>query len=89
VISSSAGWYSVNAQSTCTIPAATTFGNLGYVMGAVAGYNIMTYAGSATFAQGNVAASIFGLNSLTFSAGSSTITKNQGGSGIMGINVLT
>jgi hypothetical protein len=89
VISSSAGWYSVNAQSTSTIPAATTFGNLGYVMGSVGGYNMMTYAGSATFAQGNVAASVFGLNSLTFSAGSSTITMNQGAGGIRAITGLT
>lgn len=82
LVSSSDGWYSINTQAISTIPASTSFGNLGYVMGSVAGLNLMTYAGSATYAQANVAASIFGLNSFTFSAGSSTITMNQGAAGI-------
>ena len=51
--------------------------NIGAIYGSIAGYNLQTFAGSATFAQANVVTGLTGINSIDFSSAGSTITMTQ------------
>jgi hypothetical protein len=51
--------------------------NIGNVYGAVAGINLQTFAGSATFETANLASGIVSVNSIDFSAAGATITITQ------------
>ena len=72
-----ASTYSILGNSNATIPAGTSFGNAGYVFNAIVGVNVLTYQGSATYANSNVPSGIFSQNQFNFSAAGSTITLTQ------------
>ena len=72
-----------NLSSFATISVnTTTFGagfsanNIGSIFGAIGEYNLQTFAGSATFANSNIAANLT-LSSIDFSSAGATITMTQ------------
>ena len=71
---SSLAAYGVN---TLSYAAGFSSNNIGALYGGVAGFNLQTFAGSATFAQANVASGGASVNSIDFSSAGSTITMTQ------------
>jgi hypothetical protein len=65
------------SQNNLSIGAGFSSNNIGAIYGALAGVNLQTFAGSATFAQANVASASLGVNSIDFSSAGSTITMTQ------------
>ena len=63
--------------NTLSYAAAFSANNIGAVYGGIAVYNLQTFAGSATFANSNVASGGASINSIDFSSGGSTITMTQ------------
>jgi len=63
--------------NTLSYAAAFSANNIGAVYGGIAVYNLQTFAGSATFAQSNVASGGSSINSIDFSSGGHTITMTQ------------
>jgi hypothetical protein len=70
------------SQNTLSYASGFFSTNIGSVYGAVAGINLQTFAGSATFEKANLASGIVSVNSIDFSAGSATITMTQATGGI-------
>ncbi len=68
---------SIFAVDTLSYAAGFSSNNIGAIYGAIAGFNLQTFAGSATFAQSNIASASFGVNSIDFSSAGSTITMTQ------------
>lgn len=83
------GWYGVYSQNTITIPANTSFQNVGNVFGSLYGRQLMTFEGNATFGNANVPASMLGNNIFAFSSAGSTITVNQGSGGTRAMSSVT
>ena len=71
---SSLALYGIN---TLTYAAGFSSNNIGALYGGIAGFNLQTFAGSATFAQANVASGGASVNSIDFSSAGSTITMTQ------------
>lgn len=69
--------YSALGQNTLSYAAGFSSSNLGLTYGAIGGINLQTFAGSATFAQSNLAAANISVNSIDFSSAGSTITMTQ------------
>jgi hypothetical protein len=67
----------IYGQNSLGIAAGFSSNNIGAIYGAIAGVNLQTFAGSATFAQANVASGSLGVNSIDFSSAGSTITMTQ------------
>jgi len=67
----------IYGQNSLGIAAGFSSNNIGAIYGAIAGVNLQTFAGSATFAQANVASASLGVNSIDFSSAGSTITMTQ------------
>jgi len=74
--------FSIAGVAYNEIPAGASYANSGYSFSAVNSSNVITFAGSATFAQANVPSSIFGLNQFSFSSAGSTITLTQAAGGV-------
>jgi len=68
---------SIVGVNTLSYAAAFSANNIGSVYGGIAVYNLQTFAGSATFANSNVASGGSSVNSIDFSTGGSTITMTQ------------
>lgn len=71
---SSLASYGIN---TLSYAAGFSSNNIGALYGGMAGFNLQTFAGSATFAQANVASGSASVNSIDFSSAGSTITMTQ------------
>ena len=71
---SSLASYGIN---TLSYAAGFSSNNIGALYGGIAGFNLQTFAGSATFAQANVASGGASVNSIDFSSAGSTITMTQ------------
>jgi hypothetical protein len=71
---SSLASYGIN---TLSYSAGFSSNNIGALYGGIAGFNLQTFAGSATFAQANVASGGASVNSIDFSSAGSTITMTQ------------
>jgi len=71
---SSLASYGIN---TLSYAAGFSSNNIGALYGGMAGFNLQTFAGSATFAQANVASGGASVNSIDFSSAGSTITMTQ------------
>ena len=71
---SSLASYGIN---TLSYAAGFSSNNIGALYGGMAGFNLQTFAGSATFAQANVASGSASINSIDFSSAGSTITMTQ------------
>lgn len=69
--------YSVIGVNNLSYTAGFSSNNIGNVYVGNGGYNLQTFAGSATFAQANVASGIVSINSIDFSSAGSTITMTQ------------
>jgi hypothetical protein len=67
----------IYGQNSLGIAAGFSSNNIGAIYGAIAGVNLQIFAGSATFAQANVASASLGVNSIDFSSAGSTITMTQ------------
>ena len=65
------------SQNTLSYASGFSSTNIGSVYGAVAGINLQTFAGSATFEQANLATAAASVNSIDFSATGATITMLQ------------
>lgn len=63
--------------NTLSYAAGFSSNNIGALYGGMAGFNLQTFAGSATFAQANVASGGASVNSIDFSSAGSTITMTQ------------
>lgn len=71
---SSLASYGIN---TLSYAAGFSSNNIGALYGGMAAFNLQTFAGSATFAQANVASGDASVNSIDFSSAGSTITMTQ------------
>jgi hypothetical protein len=65
------------SQNTLSYASGFSSTNIGNVYGAVAGINLQTFAGSATFETANLATAVASVNSIDFSSSGSTITMTQ------------
>jgi len=68
---------SIFSVDTLSYAAGFSSNNIGALYGAIAGFNLQTFAGSATFAQANIASGSASINSIDFSSAGSTITMTQ------------
>ncbi len=68
---------SIFGVDTLSYAAGFSSNNIGALYGAIAGFNLQTFAGSATFAQANIASGSASINSIDFSSAGSTITMTQ------------
>jgi len=75
------------SQNTLSYASGFSSTNIGNVYGAVAGINLQTFAGSATFETANLATAVASVNSIDFSSSGSTITMTQPVGG--GIRAMT
>jgi len=65
------------SQNTLSYASGFSSTNIGNVYGAVAGINLQTFAGSATFETANLATAVASVNRIDFSSSGSTITMTQ------------
>lgn len=75
--SASSGWHGFYSTENITIPAGTSFNNVGNIFAGLVSRNTMFYDGSASFAQANLTASVSANNIFNFNAAGSTITISQ------------
>ena len=69
--------YSVLGSNTLSFASGFSSSNIGNVYSANGAINLQTFAGSADFAQANLASAMISVNSIDFSAAGATITMTQ------------